>query len=66
MGERSPHLRAAAAARLGHLGVVVDDPLEDGASLDTDITAAGAAVSTVVVTAREDVEVAREVRRVLG
>jgi acetate kinase len=33
---------------------------------DADVSAAGAAVRTVVVTAREDVEVAREARRVLG
>jgi len=66
MGERSPVLRAAAVARLAHLGVVVDDALDEGASADTDLTAPGAAVSTVVVTAREDLEVAREVARVLG
>jgi len=66
MGERSPDLRAAAAARLEHLGVALDDRLEKGDSTDSDITASGAAVRTVVVTAREDLEVAREVRRVLG
>jgi acetate kinase len=66
MGEHSPRLRAAAAARLGHLGVALDDRLEDGDSADADITAAGAQVSSVVVAAREDLEVAREVRRVLG
>jgi acetate kinase len=66
MGERSPDLRAAAAARLEHLGVALDDRLEKGDSTDSDITASGAAARTVVVTAREDLEVAREVRRVLG
>jgi acetate kinase len=65
MGEHSPDLREATAGRLGHLGVAVDSRLDEEASGDADVTAAGAAVSTVVVTAREDVEVAREVRRVL-
>lgn len=66
MGEHSPDLRAAAGARLAHLGVAVDQAAQVDVSGDADITAPGAAVSTVVVTAREDVEVAREVRRVLG
>jgi len=66
MGEHSPDLRAAAATRLRHLGVAVDDEAQADVSADSDITAPDAAVSTVVVTAREDVEVAREVRRVLG
>jgi acetate kinase len=65
MGEHAPVLRAAAAARLGHLGVALD-AAADGVTADADVSAAGAAVRTVVVTAREDVEVAREARRVLG
>jgi acetate kinase len=66
MGEHSVDLRRAAVARLGHLGVAVDERAQAEVSGDGDITAADATVSTVVVTAREDVEVAREVRRVLG
>jgi acetate kinase len=66
MGEHSPDLRTAAAARLRHLGVAIDEATQADVSGDADITAPGAAVSTVVVTAREDVEVAREVHRVLG
>jgi acetate kinase len=66
MGEHSPDLRAATAERLGHLGVALDAGLDADASGDADITAPGATAHTVVVTAREDVEVAREVRRVLG
>ena len=65
MGEHSPDLRAAAAARLGHLGVeIAADQVE--VSGDADITADGARARTVVVTAAEDVEVARETRGVLG
>jgi acetate kinase len=64
MGEHAPDLRAAAAQRLFHLGVELD-PVANLATADADVSARGAAVRTVVVTAREDVEVAREVRRVL-
>jgi len=65
MGEHSPELRAAAATRLAHWGVALDD-VANRATEDADISARDAAVRTVVVTAAEDVEVAREVRRVLG
>jgi acetate kinase len=65
MGEHSPDVRAAAAARLGHLGVELDAGQVDVQG-DADITADGARVHTVVVTAAEDVEVARETRELLG
>jgi acetate kinase len=58
-------VRAAAAARLGHLGVELDAGQVDVHG-DADITADGARVHTVVVTAAEDVEVARETRELLG
>ncbi len=64
MGEHSPDLRAAAAARLGHLGVEIATD-QVGVTGDADITADGARARTVVVTAAEDVEVARETRGVL-
>jgi acetate kinase len=64
MGEHSPELRAAAARRLFHLGVELE-AAANLATADADISAEGAVVRTVVVTAREDVEVAREVGRVL-
>lgn len=66
MGEHSPELRAAAAARLGFLGVHLDPEANATADADLDITDPGATVRTVVVTAAEDVEVARETRGVLG
>ena len=65
MGEHSPDLRAAAAARLGHLGVELAADQVDVHG-DADITADGATCRTVVVSAAEDVEVARETRAVLG
>jgi acetate kinase len=64
MGEYSPDLRAAAADRLTHLGVALD-AARNTATGDADVSAPDATVRTVVVTAQEDVEVSREVRRVL-
>jgi acetate kinase len=65
VGEHSPELRAEAARRLAHLGVAVDAEA-NRATGDADVSAPGAPVRTVVVTAAEDAEVAREVRRVLA
>jgi acetate kinase len=66
VGEHHPAVRAAAAAGLGHLGVRLDDGANEEASADADVSAPGATARTVVVTSREDVEIAREVRRLLG
>jgi acetate kinase len=66
VGENSPAVRAAGVAGLGFLGVEVGPTLNAGARGDADITAPDATVRTLVVRAREDVEVAREVRRVLA
>ena len=65
IGENSPEVRAAASARLAHLGVELDAG-QAGVRGDADITADGARVRTVVVTAAEDIEVAREARSLLG
>ncbi len=65
VGEHAPTVRAAAAARLGHLGVEIDGGQVD-VNGDADITADGARVRTVVVTAAEDLEVAREAEALLG
>ena len=65
IGEHSPDVRAAAAARLGHLGVAISAD-RNQATADCDITADGAETRTVVVTAAEDVEVARETRTLLA
>jgi acetate kinase len=64
IGEHSPYVRAAVAARLGHLGVTVDDRANGSTSSDGIIGQATA--TTVVVTAAEDLEVARLVGKVLG
>jgi acetate kinase len=67
VGERSPRIRAAACAGLGFLGVALDEGANaDPPRPDADLTAPGAAVRTLVVEAREDLEMAQEARRVLG
>ena len=63
VGEHDPRVRAAAA--LGHLGIAIDPDRNAAATGDADISAAGAPVRTLVRTAREDLEIARQVRTVL-
>ena len=65
VGENSSVVRARAATSLGFLGIAVDRVRNDTVNGDADVTAAGAAVRTLVVAAREDLEIARQVRRVL-
>jgi acetate kinase len=65
IGEHSARVRAEAAARLGFLGVAIDQDRNATASADADISAEGALVRTLVVTAGEDVEIARAVTDVL-
>jgi acetate kinase len=62
VGEHSPEVRRRVAERVGFLGITVDLDRNAAVIGDRDITGAGAAVSTVVITAREDLEIAREAR----
>jgi acetate kinase len=66
VGERAPDIRRWAGAGLGFLGVSVDSARNQRASGDTEITDPGAAVRTFVIAAREDLEIARQVREILG
>jgi acetate kinase len=66
IGEHQPGVRAATAEGLAFLGVDVDPERNATASGDADVSSYGAAVRTVVVTAREDLEIARQVRSTLG
>ena len=61
IGEHAPAVRARAADGLSFLGVTVDARANAAASTDADISADGARVRTLVVTAREDLEIARGV-----
>ncbi|GLZ40740.1 acetate/propionate family kinase [Actinokineospora sp. NBRC 105648] len=62
VGENSATVRARATDRLAFLGVAIDPAGNRSASGDTDISAPGAAVRTVVVAAREDLQIAHETR----
>ncbi len=66
VGERSAAVRALAADGLGFLGVTLDPTANGDGPEDREIGAAGGAVRVVVVAAREDLEIAREVRHALG
>jgi acetate kinase len=65
VGEHAPDLRQRAADRLSHLGVAIDPSVNITATADADISAAAAAVHTFVITAREDLQIARETRIVI-
>jgi len=65
VGERSPIIRERAAGRLGHLGVAVDAAANEAAQPDVDISAVTASARTLVIAAREDLQIARETRGVL-
>jgi acetate kinase len=65
VGEHAPVIRARAADGLDFLGVALDADANAVASGDAEIGAPRAAVRTLVVTAREDLEIARQVRAVL-
>ncbi len=66
VGEHAPVVRALAAEGLGFLGVELDPARNEAGPDDREIGADGAAVRVLVLAAREDLEIAREVRSVLG
>ncbi|WP_342787137.1 acetate/propionate family kinase [Actinomadura decatromicini] len=63
VGEHDAAVRMRLAGDLAHLGVGVDPDRNAAADGDTDLTHAGADVRTLVITAREDLEIANGVRR---
>jgi acetate kinase len=65
VGEHSSEVRSGGVAGLGFLGLALDDSANASGAGDRDISAATANVRTLVVRAREDVEIARQTRRVL-
>jgi acetate kinase len=65
VGENAPTIRARSAERLDYLGVAVDEGRNSAATRYADITATGARVRTLVIAAREDLQIARMVEGVL-
>ena len=66
IGEHQAQTRGEAAGGLGFLGVAVDEGRNATARPDCDISSPGAAVRTLVIAAREDIEIARQSRAVLA
>jgi acetate kinase len=62
VGEHNPEIRSDAVAGLGFLGLALDAPGNENASGDVDISAPQAVARTVVIDAREDLEIAGQVR----
>ncbi len=66
VGERSAQVRTRAAAGLGFLGVALDEARNAGAPGDREIGADAAPTRTLVLRAREDIEIAHQVRTLLS
>lgn len=65
VGERAPSIRSRAATGLGFLGFALDEEANAAPELDSEIGAAGTPVRSFVVEAREDLQIAHDVRAVL-
>jgi acetate kinase len=66
VGEHSPEIRARAMAGLDFLGLRLDHGANEHGSPDREIGPEDAPARSFVVEAREDIEIGREVRLVLG
>jgi acetate kinase len=63
VGENSPRVRAAAAAATAFLGIAIDQAMNDAADRDSVLSPAGSPARVVLAQAREDIEIARQVRQ---
>ncbi len=66
VGENSAEIRSRTMAGLGFLGVRADAERNAGGTGDRDIGVPDAAVRSLLIGAREDIEIARQVREVLS
>jgi acetate kinase len=66
IGERSAAVRELAVDRLGFLGLAIDRERNQAAAGDADVSWREASVATLVLATREDLEIAGQVRAVLG
>jgi acetate kinase len=65
VGENSAEIRSRAMDGLGFLGVAVDAERNETGTGDREIGRADALVRSLVIAAREDIEIARQVRAAL-
>ena len=65
VGEHSSTVRRRAAQGLAFLGLTLDTDRNDRVRDDSDISSPGSTVRTLVITAREDLQIARETRQAL-
>lgn len=65
VGEHAPTIRAATTEALAFLGLAIDGDKNATATEDLDLTGDGATVRTLVVHAREDLEICRGVNQAL-
>ena len=66
VGEHAPEVRSRAAEGLGFLGIRLDGTRNIAGPVDRRISADGAPVDVFVIEAREDLQIADEVRTVLA
>ncbi len=66
VGERSATVRELAVEGLGFLGLAIDSRRNREMTADCDLSAEGASAATIALAAREDLEITRQVRVVLG
>jgi acetate kinase len=66
VGENAPLIRERAGRNLAFLGVAVDPARNRAGGEDREIGSPGASVRTLVIAAREDLQIAHEVREVLA
>lgn len=65
IGEHVPRVRRDAVAALGFMGARLNDQLNEIATSDANLSSADSTVTTLVVSAAEDLEVARQVDELL-
>ena len=66
VGEKVSEIRSRSLAGLEFLGIAIDEETNRATASDGNVSSEDSPVKTLVVTAREDLEIAREVRAVLG
>jgi acetate kinase len=66
VGEHAPRVRAECCRRLAFLGLEIDPGANDAAHRDAVVSPANAPAAALVISAREDIEIARQTRRALN